>query len=231
MNELRDAIDRTGAMFEPPDDGLDDLRRRSELRRARRRVTAGTLAVAVATGGAIFALRTLPSSPSGPHPRGSVLATWAPAASTTPAPEASKGITCPTLSPDDQAPLLLSSTSGAPGSTIDVTGRFPIGGLWMQLWWNAGDPADTLDSPPWPPTGPDLHLGPAGPGPVVNLASVAGPATTGECSILARFIVPSVEPGTYKILWLFGAAADSSSQHPDDAFAIWGNQLTFQVTG
>jgi hypothetical protein len=225
MNDLRDAIERTGAMFDPPD-GLDDLRRRGAVRRARRRGTAGALAIAVATGGAIFALRALPSSPSGPHPRSKLLATWAPAASVTPASEASTGTTCPMPSSDDNAPMVLSSTSGPPGSTIDVTGTFPTDGLWMQLWWNAGEPADAIESPPWPPTGPDLNLGPAGPGPAVNLVSLAGPATTGECSFRATFTVPSVEPGTYRILWFFGVAGE-----PHYSFAIWGNQLTFHVTG
>src|ERR1041385_7801321 len=42
--------------------------------------------------------------------------------------------------------------------------------------------------PAWPPTGPDLQFGPAGPGPVTELASVPGPGPTGYCSFSTRFL-------------------------------------------
>ncbi len=229
MNEPRDAIERVGAGFDPPGDGLDDLHRRRQRTRTRRRLTAGAVAVTVAAGGSILAVRALPTSPGEPHPNIRVLATGSATSSTLPTPAPSAGTTCPGPSSDDQTPVVLSSTSGAAGSTIDVKGTFfDSDELWMQLWWNAGELAGTVDAPPWPPTGPDLHFTPAGPGPVVDLASIAGPATTGHCSFQATFTVPRVRPGTYRVQWVFGD--QTNYPRPDGGYVLLSSELTFQVT-
>jgi hypothetical protein len=119
--------------------------------------------------------------------------------------------------------------SGAAGSSVDVEGSFQSGWLWLQLWWNAdGDAAPTIDPPPWPPTGPDPGFGSAGPGPVTQLAAVAGPATTGDCSFQTTITIPDVDPGIYRLAWAFGAAAVPEDQ---GAFGIFVSHVTFEVTG
>jgi hypothetical protein len=230
MNDLHAAIERVGAKFDPSDDGLDDLVRRRRRTLTRRRLTAGGLAIAVASGGLVVAVRALPSRSHGRPATFKVLATLTPTAAATPTAAPSPGSTCPTPSGNSPPPLVLAATSGQAGSSVDVSGRFWNDELWMQLWWNAGEIGDHIDPPPWPPTGPDLPFAPAGPGPVVRLAAVAGPATTGDCTFQATFTVPNVEPGTYQLQWVFGKSAEV--RPPDgDAFFLMSSELSFEVTG
>jgi hypothetical protein len=127
--------------------------------------------------------------------------------------------------------VVLSSTSGAAGSSVEVSGMFVTEELWMQLLWNAGEIDGEIAPPPWPPTGPDLPFAPAGPGPVVKLAAIAGPATTGECSFQTQFTVPDVEPGTYQVQWVYGTEAHATQPRGEGAFGLFASVLTFQVTG
>ena len=230
MNDVRETIERVGARFDPPDGGFDDLSRRRTRARVRRRLTTGALALTVAAGGSLLAVLAFPASTPRAPSKVKVLATWA-ASAATPSAAASSGTTCPTPSGDDPPPVVLSSTSGAAGSSIEVTGMFGTEELWMQLWWNAGELAEDIAPPLWPPTGPDLHFAPAGPGPVVNLASTAGPAAGGDCSFQTQFTVPDVEPGTYEMQWVYGAEAHGPKVREEGAFALLTSVLTFQVTG
>jgi len=117
---------------------------------------------------------------------------------------------------------------------VDISGIFQNGEFWIQLWWNAnGDEvADKVGPPPWPPTGPDLRVGPAGPGPVVKLASVAGPASGGECSFHTRFAVPDVDPGTYELVFVEGWM--SAPLGEGEGYAVLEStpgSVTFEVSG
>jgi hypothetical protein len=230
MNDVREAIDRVGTRFDPPGSGFDDLSRRRTRARIRRRLTIGALALTVAAGGSLLTVLAFPASTPRAPSKVKVLATWAPSAAT-PGAAALSGTNCPTPSGDDPPPVVLSSDSGAAGSSVEVSGRFWTEELWMQLVWNAGEIGGQIDPPPWPPTGPDLPFAPAGPGPVVKLAAVAGPATTGECSFQTRFTVPDVEPGTYRVQWVYGAEAHATEPQGEGGFALFARALTFQVTG
>ncbi len=230
MNDVREAIERVVARFDPPGGGLDDLSRRRKRARARRRLAAGALALMAATGGSLLAVRAFPAGTHAISPKTRVLATWA-AAPATPAAAASSEPTCPTPSGDDPPPVVLSSTSGAAGSSVEVSGMFGTEELWMQLLWNAGEINGEIAPPPWPPTGPDLPFAPAGPGPVVNLAAIAGPAMTGECSFQTQFTVPDVEPGTYQVQWVYGVEVHGAKLRAEGVFGLFASVLTFQVTG
>lgn len=184
------------------------------------------MALAVAAGGAVFAARAFIGATPGPHPPTNVAAASAsstPATSTT---TAAVGVSdCATPSGDSPPAVVLSSTWGPAGSSVEVSGTFQTGDRWLQLWWNAADDMpDQLDTPPWPPTGPDLRLHPAGPGPLVKLAAVAGPATTGECSFRTQFRVPDVDPGTYQVVWVIGAT------NSPPAYSLFDSPATFEVT-
>src|SRR5207302_6761183 len=99
---------------------------------------------------------------------------------------------CATPSGNSPPPMVLSAASGAAGTSVGVSGVFQTGQLWFQLLWNAN--ADGIPShvqpPPWRPSGPHLNFAPAGPGPVVAVASVPGPGAGGTCSWHTRFTVP-----------------------------------------
>jgi hypothetical protein len=231
MNDVREAIERVGARFDPRGDGVEDLHRRRGRARMRRRSAAGALAVAVAAGGALLAVRAFPASAPQVHPRPVVVATWA-AGSPVKANPPARGVYCPTPTGDSPPPVVLSTTTGTAGSSVRLSGSFGSEELWMQLLWNAGKISGRIAPPPWPPIGPDLPFDPAGPGPVVKLAAIAGPPRTGECSFQTTFTVPDVPPGTYRLRWFFGALGHSN--HPSDpagAYALWGSELTFHVTG
>jgi hypothetical protein len=227
MNDVRDAIERVGTRFDPPDDGLEDLSRRLTRARTRRRVTAGALAVAVAAGGSLLALQWIPASAPGTTSKIRILATGAAIANA----KAASTAQCPTPSGDSPPPVILSTSSGAAGSSVDVSGTFYNEELWLQLWWNAGEPPARVAPPPWPPTGPAIQFEPAAPGPVSQLASVAGPATTGDCSFQTRFTVPDVEAGTYRIQWVFGFLGHAVAPSHQGAYALFTSAVTFHVTG
>jgi hypothetical protein len=231
MNEVREVIERVGARFDPPGGGFDDLSRRRKQARVRRRLTAGALALAVAAGGSLLVVRALPASTPGAPSKVRVLATWAAATSATPRAALSSQPTCPTPSGDDPPAMVLSSTSGAAGSSIDVSGTFVTEELWMQLWWNAGEISGDIAPPPWPPTGPNLQFAPAGPGPVAKLESIAGPGSTGDCSFQTTFTVPGVEPGIYQVQWVYGLEAHAARAWSEGAFGLLTSLLTFEVTG
>jgi hypothetical protein len=126
--------------------------------------------------------------------------------------------------------VVFSRTAGSAGESVDVSGTFQTGELTLQLWWNADGETfpSTVEPPPWPSTGPDLRFGPVAPGPVVNLASVPGPASTGDCSFRTKVTIPEVPPGSYQILSVFGGA----NIPPDGTgyFFAYG-PFTFDVTG
>ena len=82
MNDVREAMERVGARFDPPGGGLDDLTRRRKRAR-RRRLTAGMLALAVGAG-ALLAVQTFQASTPGQPSKIRVLATWAAASAATP---------------------------------------------------------------------------------------------------------------------------------------------------
>jgi len=128
--------------------------------------------------------------------------------------------------------VVLSSTSAPAGSSVEVSVTFGNRELWYQLWWNAGRAMPhTFAPPPWPPTGPDIQLNPAGPGPVLRLLAVAGPSTTGECTVRSAFTVPDVEPGTYHLVWIAGGFGHTTEPSSDGAYVLRSSPLTFTVTG
>jgi hypothetical protein len=230
MNDVREAADRIGAKFDPNGDGLADLHRRRSRARRRRSILAGLVAVLVA-GGSLVLVRTLPNSTTRHRPKVKVIATWAVASPATSASPVA-AVDCPTPSGDSPPPVVLSSTSAAPASMVEVSGTFQTKELWMQLWWNAGQIGDQVAPPPWPPIGPELPVSPARPGPVVKLAAVAGPSVTGECSFHTEFVVPDVAPGTYQLAWVFGALGDPTPpDQPGDFYAFWSSELSFDVMG
>ena len=233
MNDVRETIERITAGLEPAS-GLDELSTRRNRSRARRRFIAGTLALTVAAGGSLLAVRALPRRTPTTSSQAIVVATW-PAASA----PASTGFVgaartdCPTPSGDDRA-WALSATSGAVGSSVEVSGTFQEGVYWVELWWNAdGDGvSDAVGPPPWPPTGPRLEVPPAGPGPVVELVSVAGPASGGDCTYRASFTVPDVEPGTYRLVFVMGALTEPKGE--GGGYAVLqsaSGSVTFDVSG
>jgi hypothetical protein len=232
MNDVREAIERVGASFDPSGGGIDELSRRRARARTRRRVMAGVLALSVTAGGSLLAVRAFPASSPRSHTKMKVVATWA-APGAAPSSAATAGaVQCPTPSGDSPPPVVLSTTSGAAGSSVEVSGMFGSEELWMQLLWNAGQIGGKIAPPPWPPTGPELPFDPAGPGSVVKLAAIAGPPTTGECLFHTRFTVPDVEAGTYRLRWFFGALAHANyPPHPKRGYALWSSELTFHVTG
>jgi len=233
MNDVREAIERVGAGFDPPSGGLEDLARRRSRVRLRRRIAAGAFALTIAAGGSVVAVRAFlgstPRSTTDLSSKIRVAATW-PAPLAAPSARAAGRSECPIPSGDGSV-VTLSSTSGPAGSSVDVSGNFVNGELWLQLWWNAdSDQLGDVPQPPWAPTGPDLQFGPAGPGPVTELASVPGPGATGDCSFSTRFTVPNVEPGTYHVLWASGTANPPSGE---DGYALYvfAGPMTFSVTG
>jgi hypothetical protein len=230
VNELREAMDRLGAPYEPSEDGWGDLARRRTRVRRRRRITRVGLVVAVVAGGSLAAARTLTPPTTNGDGKVKVLATWPVASLATPTTAAAAGPSCPAPSGDSPPPVNLPAASGAAGSSMHAVGSFQTGWLWFQLWWNAdGDTlAPTIEPPPWPPTGPDPGFRAAGPGPVTQLAAVAGPATTGDCSFQTTITIPDVDPGIYHMAWAFGVQSGTGG---DDGFAIWVSQMTFEVTG
>jgi hypothetical protein len=232
MNGVRNAIDRIAAGFDPQSDGLEDLSRRRRRDRVRRRVAAGTIALAVAAGGALLLFVTFPDSKARTRPEVQVLATWPASSMSTPSPATSSSpVACPRPSGDSPPPVVLSSTSGAAGSSIDVSGRFWNSELWMQLLWNAGALDGDVSPPPWPATGPDLPSAPAASGPVLTLAKIEGPASTGACSFHTSFTVPDVEPGTYLLRWVSGDTGGSTGpSRGDDVYYLFSGVLTFRVT-
>jgi hypothetical protein len=233
MNDLREAIDRVGARFEPPPPGLDDLAGRRNRARARRRVAAGAFALAVAAAGSLVAVRAFTASSPAP---GATISVGAESPSPSVGPSAAPsrtetGPSCPSPTGESPPQIVLSSRSAPAGSTVEVSGTFGSAELWLQLWWNARDMMpDTVTPPPWPPTGPDLGLDPAGPGPVVRLLAVAGPPITGDCTFSREFTVPDVEPGTYQLVWVAGGLGETTEPILS-AYALRSSHLTFQVTG
>jgi hypothetical protein len=233
MNELREAIERITGRLDLAA-GFDDLPRRRDRTRARRRVAAGVTALAIAGAGSVLVVRAFPGGGGVPVPLPTIVAvTWPASASATVSPTSTAPpvTKCPTPSGDDRA-WALSSTSGQAGSSVDVSGTFQNGQFWVQLWWNAdGDEvADKVGPPPWPPTGPDLRVGPAGPGPVVELAAVAGPASGGECSFHTRFTVPDVDSGIYQLVFVIGG---TSAPPGDGGYAVFQStpgSVPFQVS-
>jgi hypothetical protein len=230
MNEVREAIERVGSRFDPPGDGWDDLSRRRNRARTRRRITVGALAVAVAAGGSLLAVRAFHTSTPEARSKVKVVATWPAAFAATPTAAAAAEPTCPTPNGDSPPQVILSSTSGIAGSSIEVSGTFQTHQLWLQLWWNADEDSigQRVDPPPWPPTGPELQSSPAGPGPVVEAASVAGAAVTGDCSFQIQFTVPDVAPGVYQMLWLIGMAALPEGSN---GYGVFTSPIAFRVTG
>jgi hypothetical protein len=233
MNDVRETIERITAGLDPVS-GLDELSTRRNRSRTRRRIAAGALALTVATGGSLLAIRALPRRTPGTSPQPIVVATW-PAAS---APASGGSIVaartdCPTPSGDDRA-WALSATSGAAGSNIEVSGTFQEGVYWVELWWNADgdDVADAVGPPPWPPTGPRLEVPPAGPGPVVELVSVAGPASGGDCTYRESFNVPDVGPGTYQLVFVMGALTEPKGEGGGyGVLQSASGSVTFDVSG
>jgi hypothetical protein len=234
MNDVREAIERITDRLDPAR-GFDDLSRRRDRTRTRRRVVAGGTALAIAAAGSLILVRAFPSGGRAPAPSRTIVAvTWTAPASATVSPISTGGARtdCPTPSADDQA-WALSSTSGAVGSSVDVSGTFQNGEFWVQLWWNAdGDAiADEVGPPPWAPTGPDLRPGPAGPGPVLELVAAAGPASGGKCSFDARFVVPDVDPGTYQLVFVMGGMSSPPGEGGYAVFQSTPGSVTFEVSG
>jgi hypothetical protein len=228
MNDVREAIDRVGSRFDQRG-RFDDLSRRRNRARARRRITGGAAAAMVAAGGLLFAIRALPASTPGPPSKLRVAAMWPLTSVATPSAAMAVGPSCPTPSGDSPPQVVFSSISGKAGSTVEVSGTFETGELWLQLWWNADGDAvpDKVAPPPWPPTGPDLRFVPSGPGPVVNLASIEGPAGTGQCAFRTTVTVPDVDPGTYEVVWAFGAL---NPPRGETGYYLFTSSIQFEVT-
>jgi hypothetical protein len=232
MNEVKEAIERITARLDPAV-GFEDLPRRRDRTRARRRLAAGVTALAIAAAGSLLVVRAFPGGGRAPAPLPTIVAvTWPAADSASGSPTAAAARTdCPSPSDHDRA-WALSSTSGPAGSSVDVSGTFQNGQFWVQLWWNAdGDEvADKVGPPPWPPTGPDLRVGPAGPGPVVELAAVAGPASGGECSFHTSFTVPDVDSGTYQLVFVIGGMSAPPGEGGYAVFQSTPGSVPFQVS-
>jgi len=195
----------------------------------RRRVAAGTLALMVGVAGSVLAARAFLGSSTRRLPEVKVV-TFRAASDASPAPGATGNSKCPTPTGDSPPQVIPGSTSGAAGSSVRVSGTFQTGQLWFQLWWNADDMnGGSVAPPPWPDTGPDLRgeLDPADSGPMTELTSVAGPASTGDCSFRAEFTVPDVAPGRYQLLWVFGAVDRPPAEN---GFALFLSPLTFEVS-
>jgi hypothetical protein len=235
MSDVRQAIERVGARWNPSGGGLAALLLRRNRVRTRRRIAAGAFAITVAAGGGLVAVRAFLAPASELPAKVNVAATWPATFPVVPPAANAGGPPCPTPSGEDPAQVVFSPTSGPAGSSVEVSGLFETGDLWFQLWWNADWDLASLQEfnvppPPWPPTGPDLRFGPAAPGPVVELASVAGPAETGDCSFRTEFTVPETEPGTYQLVWVTGTATPPSGEI-GYAVLIHLSPVTFEVTG
>jgi hypothetical protein len=237
MNDVREAIERIGAGFDP-EAGLEDLARRGRRAAVRRRAAAGTVALLVAAAGSLIAVRAFSNVSHEQPAKVRVAIAWSTASPASPAtratPTESMGSpvaeSCPTPSGDSPPPVLLSRTSGSAGSSVEVSGTFQTGEDWLQLWWNAdGDTLpDTLEAPPWPATGPELTFGPIGPGPVTNIASMGGPGETGDCAFDTEVTIPDVPAGSYQIVAVFGGA----DAPPSQTGYVWlSGPFTFEVTG
>jgi hypothetical protein len=231
MNDIKETIERIGKRFDPPPEGLAELSRRRRRVDMRRRITAGTLAVVVGVGGSVLAARAFLGSSPPARTDGFKVVTFPAASTVSPTPPATTGeVKCPTPSGDSPPAVILGSTSGAAGSSIQVSGTFQTGQLWLQLLWNADDESNGhVTPPPWPPTGPNLQreLDPAAPGLMTELASVPGPQSLGDCSFRSAFTVPDVAPGRYQLLWVFGALA---SPPESGGFALFLSPTTFEVS-
>lgn len=108
---------------------------------------------------------------------------------------------------------------------MDVSGTFPNGSVFLQLWWNTDGarlPA-TLAPLPWPLPAPDIRFEAAASDRVVKVAAVAGPDSTGDCSCETRFTVPDVDPGAYELLWVMGAV------NPSPGYAHFTSEVPFEV--
>jgi hypothetical protein len=234
MNEVREAIERITERLDPAG-GFDDLSRRRDRTRTRRRVVAGGIALSIAAGGSLLAARAFPGRTRPPAHSPTIIVVTRPASALgTISPISTAGVrtVCPAPSDEDRA-WALSSTSGTAGSSVDVAGTFQNGEFWVQLWWNAdGDAiAGEVGPPPWPPTGPDLRPGPGGPGPVVELTAVAGPASGGVCSFHSRFVVPDVDPGTYQLVFVMGGMSEPPAEGGYAVFQSSPGSVTFEVSG
>jgi hypothetical protein len=229
MNDLREAIERVGARFDPGS-GLEDLVTRRRRVRTRRRIVAGASALAIAAGGTLIAVRAFSASSPGPPGTIRIAATWSPSPSGSASAGAAAVPSCPTPPGDDPGQVALSRSSGPAGSSVEVSGSFLTGQSFLQLWWNADEDTfpDQVGPPPWPPTGPDLTFGPEGPGPAVELAAVAGPGETGDCSFRTEITIPDAPPGTYAVESVFGGP--SAPEGGSGYFFVYG-PLTFEVTG
>jgi hypothetical protein len=220
MNEVREAIERVGAPFDSAV-SIDDLTRRRDRVRTRKRFTAGGLALMIAAGGSLVAARAFLASSPESFPKIRVAATGQAVGTA-----ATRAATiCPTPSGDSPPPVVLSSTSGSVGSSIGVTGAFQTRFVFLQLWWNADEkkiPAHVA-APPWPPTGPDLRFEPAISGPMMELAAIGGPGSNDDCSFQTQFTVPDVDPGTYNVLMAFGSVEQRG-------YALFTAALAFEVT-
>jgi hypothetical protein len=225
MNDVKDAVDRIGERFSPSLGGLAELEGRRRRSGTRRRAATGVFALIVGVAGSALAWHAF-LGPTDSHPRIDVL-TAATSSTSASNGTADRG-TCPAPSGESPPTVMLGSNSAAAGSSVDVSGSFQTGQAWVQLWWNAEDTERSVASPPWPPMGPDLRSGldPKAPGPMTELASVAGPASGGDCSFKTTVTVPDVSPGRYQLLWVFGSAGGSMGQ---DGFALFTSPVTFEV--
>jgi hypothetical protein len=222
MNGVREAVDRIGERVDPPRGDLADLSRRRDRLRARKRLTAAGVALMIVTGGTVVAGRAFLAQTPEPTSRVRVAASWP----GTGAAETEAERICPRPSGDHPSLVALSSDSGPAGTSVDVSGTFLNGTVFLQLWWNADGarlPA-TLAPPPWPPSGPDIRFEAATPGPVVKVVAMVGPGSTGDCSFETRFTVPDVEPGTYELLLVMGTV------NPSPGYALLTTEVPFEVT-
>ena len=231
MNDLKEAIDRIGERFDASAGGLPTLEERRRRSGAQRRLAAASVALVVGIAGSVLVARAFLGPTDGSPEITIPQAANSTTSSSTSSPLAGTAI-CPTPSGDSPPSIVLESTTGAAGSTVRVSGSFQTGQAWLQLWWNADDTTQgRVSPPPWPATGPDLReaLDPKTPGLMTELASVAGPASTGSCSFTTAFTVPDVPPRSYQVMWAFGAPA--SSTNDEHSFALFTSHLRFEVAG
>lgn len=92
MNDVREAINRIGELFDPPTVGLGDLARCRDRARARRRVTAACLALVITSAGLVLTARAFWAQTREPAPRVRLAASW-PAPRSAAATEAGSGST------------------------------------------------------------------------------------------------------------------------------------------
>ena len=216
MNELGRLIERLGEKFEPPSDSFNRLLRYRQKRQRRRYVVGLAFAVLVASAGTFSGAQAFNGSTGKTHFGASNAALSQPLCPTPTPVVNGKAVSGPSRL--NFYEVALSPAAGPAGSTVAVSARIPFlgpGGAYepntttVEVWWN-------LDfSAWWSAFSPSPT--PAVPGsPVVFLGKED---VTRLCSLQVHVQVPSVPPGTYPIVVLYGSAVGTTASDAPARFA------------